>query len=149
MLDTLRVRRIHPDAILPKQPRTGDVGYDLTCIEELRLYPHGTASCRLGLRLAIPPGHYGRLAPRSGLADKNGIQILGGVLDPGYRGAPKVILYNAHPTKHFDIAPGVKICQLILERCSVFPVVEDETLDENETERGGRGFGSTGLRVVS
>jgi len=100
-----------------------------------------------GVAVSIPVGYYGRIAPRSGLAVKEGIDILAGVVDPDYSGQIMVVLVNTTRTwpsrPPFHISPGDRIAQLIIEKihpCNNFTVVEK--LDE--TQRGTGGFGSTG-----
>ena len=92
--------------------------------------------------MAIPEGHYGRVAPRSGLAVKNFIDVGAGVIDCDYRGALGVVLFN-HSADDFHIKPGDRIAQLIIEKISTPDVVEVDDLDE--TARGAGGFGSTGV----
>ena len=94
-----------------------------------------------GLAAEIPPGFYGRVAPRSGLAVKHGIDVLAGVIDADYRGELKVPLINlGQQTVSFDA--GERIAQLI-----IVPVVQAqfEIVDEFvASDRGEGGFGSTG-----
>ena len=84
------------------------------------------------------------MAPRSGLAWKNSIDVGAGVIDEDYRGNVGVILFN-HSDEEFKIASGDRVAQLILERISTPEVVEVEDLDE--TERNAGGFGSTGVSI--
>lgn len=102
---------------------------------------HGKAVVQTDLAVAIPPGHYGRVAPRSGLAAKLFIDVGAGVIDCDYRGPLGVVLFN-HGADDFHIKPGDRIAQLILEQISNPPVVEVDDLDA--TDRGAGGFGSTG-----
>ena len=87
-------------------------------------------------------GTYGRIAPRSGLAVKNGISTGAGVVDRDYTGEVKVVLFN-HSENDFEVKVGDRVAQLILEK-----IVEDaevvvvESLEESA--RGAGGFGSTG-----
>jgi dUTP pyrophosphatase len=92
----------------------------------------------------LPCGTYGRIAPRSGLAVKHGLDTLAGVVDPDYRGEIKVVLINTDMRVPFVIKPGYRIAQLILEKYEVADVVEvtEVTVD---TDRGETGFGSTGV----
>jgi dUTP pyrophosphatase len=137
----LRVQRLSPFAVLPCRGSPGAAGYDLSasrggCIEakERRLLA-------IDLALAIPEGHYGRIAPRSGLAAKKGIDVGAGVIDSDYRGPVHVLLLN-NGNEDFHFTRGDRIAQLILERIATPPVAEVESLDS--TERGAGGFGSTG-----
>lgn len=96
-----------------------------------------------GLRLEIPEGYYGRVAPRSGLAAKNGIDVLAGVVDSGYRGEVNVVLHNTDKSNTFFVQPGDRIAQIIIERHYNMEFVE--VVDElSDTSRGDGGFGSSG-----
>jgi dUTP pyrophosphatase len=93
------------------------------------------------ISIAVPAGTYGRVAPRSGLAVKHGIDTGAGVIDADYRGPVKVVLFNLSD-KDFEIKEGDRIAQLILERIASPSVVVVKEL--SETARGQGGFGSTG-----
>jgi dUTP pyrophosphatase len=94
-----------------------------------------------GVAMALPPGCYGRVAPRSGLATKEGVNVLAGVVDGDYRGEVKVLLHNTGDSL-VTITHGQRIAQLILEQCLIEPV--EVVADLDETTRGASGFGSTG-----
>ena len=93
--------------------------------------------------MEIPIGYYGRVAPRSGLAFKNGIDTLAGVIDAGYRGEIAVIIIN-HGKEDFKIEKGNRIAQMIFEKIDQAEFEEVEEL--NITERGDGGFGSSGIK---
>lgn len=97
------------------------------------------------LSIAIPLGTYARVAPRSGLAWKNFIDVGAGVVDYDYRGNVGVILFN-HGKEDFVIKRGDRVAQLILEKIATPDVVEVDDLDE--TDRGAGGFGSTGVAAA-
>ena len=137
----LRVKRLSQDAILPIRGSGGAVGYDLHSMDTLVIPPAHRALVATGIAIAFPSGVYGRIAPRSGLTLKHGIQVGAGVVDPDYTGEIKVILFN-HGHANFTINKGDRIAQLILERCET-PEVEEVGAVE-ETGRGAGGFGSTG-----
>lgn len=94
-----------------------------------------------GVKMAIPEGYYGRVAPKSGLASKAGLDVLAGVIDPDYRGEIIVLLVNLGQAP-FVIHNHEKIAQLIFERAEQAYVYQVDELDE--TIRGAGGFGSTG-----
>ncbi len=102
---------------------------------------------RTGLTIQLP-NHMGAVVrPRSGLAKKNGVMILGGEIDPAYRGDISIIMYNSG-TEDLRIVHGMRIAQIRLIVCwdalrSNNLFVETSTLES--TDRGDRGFGSTGL----
>src|SRR5205807_8741763 len=84
---------------------------------------------------------YARIAPRSGLAANHSIDIGAGVIDQDYRGEIKVLLIN-HSKYPYQVRPGDRIAQLILEEILLATPRKTEVLDE--TTRGDKGFGSTG-----
>lgn len=142
VVPVLFVKRLHPAAVLPACANPGDAGYDLTSVEDVHLVPGQRLLVPTGLSMAIPPGHYGRVAPRSGLAVKMGIDVGAGVLDSVFRGEVKVLLIN-HGNRDVHLPAGSRIAQLIIERISNPCVIEVDELDT--TKRGGGGFGSTGI----
>ncbi|SPO24430.1 probable dUTP pyrophosphatase [Ustilago trichophora] len=131
----------HPLAKLPTRGSPLAAGYDLYSAEKVVLPRGGRKVIQTGICLAIPTGHYGRVAPRSGLASKHGIDTGAGVIDEDYRGLLGVLLFNFGDAE-FTINEGDRIAQLIIEKISTPEVEEVESLDE--TLRGAGGFGSTG-----
>ena len=138
---SLRIKKLTQDAILPTRGSGGAVGYDLYSTDEVVVPPTHRALVGTSVAIVLPPGVYGRVAPRSGLAVKHGIQVGAGVVDPDYTGEVKVVLFN-HGDKDFEVKKGDRIAQLVLERCETPPVEEVGTVEE--TDRGAGGFGSTG-----
>jgi dUTP pyrophosphatase len=143
-------------ATVPTKAHPTDAGYDLYSCVYKKLVSMERAVISTGICVEIPEGFYGRIAPRSGLAVKNGIDVLAGVVDSGYRGPLGVVLINLAPqlsvtqldltfdsSSSFDIHPGDRIAQLIIERCYDVTWEEKEVLNK-ETERSQKGFGSTG-----
>lgn len=98
------------------------------------------------LSIACPPGTYARIAPRSGLAAKNFIDVGAGVVDADYRGNVTVILFNFGKSE-FVVKKGDRIAQLILEKIAMAEVEETEG-DLDVTTRGEGGFGSTGVSAA-
>ena len=97
--------------------------------------------------MVIPEGYYGRIAPRSGLAVKNGIDVFAGVVDNDYRDPVGIVLFNSDQTTPFQITMGMRIAQIIMEKygdfCSREISIEEFTNHINTTRSGG--FGSTGV----
>ncbi len=140
-MDVLRFKQLDARAVLPKRGSVLAAGLDVCGIEDLEIGPKQRAKARTGLAVAIPPGFYGRVAPRSGLAAKNGLDVLAGVIDSDYRGEIVCVLYNTGD-EIIKLPAGSKICQLIIEQ-----IITPEaawTTDLDETARGAGGFGSTG-----
>ena len=140
-LNTLRVKQLDSRAVLPKRGSVLAAGLDVCSIEELKIEPGKRVMARTGLAVAIPPGFYGRIAPRSGLAAKNGLDVLAGVIDSDYRGEVCCLLYNTGD-EQINLPAGSKICQLIVEQI-ITPEAAWAT-DLDDTARGAGGFGSTG-----
>lgn len=140
--NSLLIHRLTPDAITPTRGSHLAAGYDLYAPLPVLIPCGGRLLVDTQIAVAIPPGHYGRIAPRSGHALKLGMHILAGVIDEDYRGSIGVLILNAghEPVR---LPAGSKIAQLILERISTPPVVEVEALPT--TARGEAGYGSTGL----
>ena len=139
--DFLSFKKLHSDAILPERGSPCAAGLDLSSIDVVRLSPNERALVRTGLAVAIPEGFYGRLAPRSGLATRQGIDVLAGVIDADYRGEIQCLLHNTS-NEIVELPAGTRICQLIIEKI-ITPTAEWAD-DLTDTKRGGRGFGSTG-----
>lgn len=102
----------------------------------------GKELVKTDLQVMIPDGCYGRVAPRSGLAVKNFIDVGAGVIDSDYRGNVGVVLFN-FSEDDFIVKKGDRIAQLICEKIE-YPELKEET-DLESTERGAAGFGSTGI----
>jgi len=140
-LNLLRFKQLDQRAVLPKRGSALAAGLDVCAIENLEIAPKQRVMARTGLAVAIPQGFYGRVAPRSGLAAKNGLDVLAGVIDSDYRGEVCCLLYNTGD-ETINLPAGSKICQLIVEQI-ITPEAEWAT-DLDETARGAGGFGSTG-----
>jgi dUTP pyrophosphatase len=138
----LPIRRLREDAVLPTRAYDGDAGIDLSACEPAELPPSGRASVGTGLAIAVPDGYAGLVLPRSGLAAKHGIGVLNapGLIDSGYRGEVRIILYNPG-RETFRVEPGMRIAQLVLVAVETVRLQEVEELPESE--RGERGFGSS------
>lgn len=139
----LQIQKLDPNAKLPTRGSEDAIGVDLHALEDAVVMWGDVTKVRTGIAVAIPEGYYGRIAPRSGLAVKHGIDVLAGVIDADYRGEVVVVLTNHLKWDHcFEIKAGDRIAQLILERADKPVMVVTDQL--SETERGFGGFGSTG-----
>ena len=92
------------------------------------------------IAIKVPLGHYGRIAPKSGITLKHHVTVLAGVIDPDYTGNMGVVLHNLSSDTKFTRQVGQPIGQLILEVASIFPTLEVASLPI--TARGPYGFGS-------
>lgn len=135
-----KVKRL-PNFIDFKQREFGNAGFDLYSAEEGIVMPQSQSIISVGISTSFSSHYYMRIAPRSGLAAKNGIDVMAGVIDSSYRGEWKVILRN-NSNLPFVYNVGDRIAQAIPEKISTdeFIFVEELT----QTVRGEGGFGSTG-----
>ena len=138
----LQVKLLSQQATMPTKGSPLSAGFDLAAAEAITIPAGERGLVKTDLSIACPVGTYARIAPRSGLAFKHGIDVGAGVIDADYRGPVGVILFN-FGKKDFEIAQGDRIAQLILEQISMTEAVQVEELDD--TERGAAGFGSTGV----
>lgn len=141
---TVKVKRTSDHRLpLPEFKSAGAAGADLRALGDYVLEPGARLVIKTGFAMAIPEGFYGRVAPRSGLAVRHGIDTLAGVVDADYRGEIGVVLIN-HGGHDFVICEGDRIAQLVLEVCA--QAAFEETDDLASTTRGAGGFGSSGTR---
>lgn len=138
----IHIKLLSDLAKTPTQGTQFSAGYDLYAAEEIVVPRLGRKLIKTNVSMAIPMNHYGRIAPRSGLAYKNGIDVLAGVIDSDYRGDIGVILYNTDNNLDFTVKIGDKIAQIIIESCSTINFVKTENLPA--TKRGEGGYGHTG-----
>lgn len=139
---TLKVQRLDKSVELPRYAKEGDAAFDLRSREEAVIEPGQVLTVATGIATAIPDGHVGLIWDRSGLAARHGIHTLGGVIDCGYRGEIGVVMRNSG-AEPFKIEKGMRIAQMIVQP---FVQTRFEEVEELEaSERGGSGFGSSGL----
>ena len=121
----LNVTKLVPHAILPARATEFSAGYDLYSSDSYVILPGHRVVVSTGITVQLPSGTYGRIAPRSGLAVKHGLNVLAGVIDPDYSDELKVVLQNTDERHPFIIRPGYRIAQLILENYTIVPVIEN------------------------
>lgn len=125
--------------------RPGDAGYDLQAAAASKIYPGDWKAVRTGVHIEIPDGYVGLIRDRSSVAGQ-GLSVRGGVIDAGFRGEIKVMLYNASGVP-YDIVRGDRIAQMLILPVLVQPLVAVAALDElSPSERGEAGFGCTGAQ---
>lgn len=137
----LKFKKLSTTAIIPTRGSEYAAGLDLYADTNLVVLPGQRVRVNTGVAVELPVSCYGRIAPRSGLAVKHGIDVLAGVVDSDYRGELQAILINLGKDE-FHINAGDRIAQLIVEMCVQMEPIEVEDLDESV--RGSEGFGSTG-----
>ena len=132
---------------LPTYATAASAGMDLRAaiVESISLAPMERKIIPTGISIALPEGHEAQVRPRSGLAVKHGITVLNspGTIDADYRGEIGVILINLS-NEVFTVAPEDRIAQLVIAQYT--QIVWEPTQTLEESERGSRGFGSTGKK---
>lgn len=139
-------------AALPTKGSDGAAGYDLYSTEDVTIPPGERRLVSTGLRMKIPSSMYGRIAPRSGLAVRNNIDVGAGVIDSDYRGEVKVLLINNGNRVSVHLEAGTRIAQIVFEKIAhptFRTCTEEEFHTTGTTTRGSGGFGSTGLSHVN
>lgn len=122
----------------------GAACFDLAAVDDfVAIFPGNHATIKTGIKIELPNDFVGLVCPRSGLAQNHGITVLNapGVIDADYRGEIQVIIQNQGKEK-FIITKGMRIAQLLLLKLPSFKILYD--CDLSKTERGEKGFGSTG-----
>ena len=132
---------------LPAYATPQSAGMDLRANidEAITLHPMERRLIPTGLHIALPAGFEAQIRPRSGLALKHGLTVLNtpGTVDADYRGEVMVLLINLGD-KDFVINDGERIAQMVIARHETADFIAVEVLDE--TERGGGGYGHTGVK---
>ena len=144
-MQTVRVKKLHPNAQLPTFGSACSAGADLyACLEDaVTIQPGDTFWVPTGIALEVPNGCAGLVYARSSLGAKRGLAPANkvGVIDSDYRGEIRVVLLN-HSKEPQTIQPGERVAQFVITPVIIPTYVEADELEE--TDRGAGGFGSTG-----
>ena len=137
----INIKKLTPNAILPFKAHKSDAGYDLFATENTKIYEQTRELIGTGIAIELPEGYEAQVRPRSGLAHKHGLTVLNspGTIDAGYRGEIKVNIFNS--AELYEIKKGDKIAQMVIQK---LPEVSLVLGDLSDSDRGGRGHGSTG-----
>lgn len=147
--NNIQFQKLSENATKPSNSRPGDAGYDLSSAHDIVIPPGKNALVKTDLCVRLPdppiPGTsvYARIGERSGIALRNSIGVMGGIVDSNYRGNVGVIMVNFSDTE-FSVKKGDRVAQMILEVCLVPEVEEVDNIYSEVTARGYKGFGSTG-----
>lgn len=128
-------------AYMPSRAHRTDAGLDLRTPYEVVVAPGGSAVIDTGVHMEIQEGFFGKIESKSGLNINHNLVSCGGVIDCGYTGSIRVKLYNLGRIAH-RFPAGAKVAQIIIQPYIAPELEQVDALDE--TERGDRGFGSTG-----
>ncbi len=137
----LKFKKLDKNALIPQFAHKTDAAFDLVSIENSSLKPLQRKAISLGIASEIPDGFFVSIRDRSGLAIKNGIHVLGGVIDAGFRGEWKVILINLS-SDFYKIKKGERVAQGVLHKLPQVDIIEVDNL--SDADRGDAGFGSSG-----
>jgi dUTP pyrophosphatase len=138
----VELKAIDPGLELPSYATAGDAGADLRTTTDFTLEPGERKMINTGIAIGLSEGYAAFIKPRSGLAAKHGIDVLGGVIDAGYRGEIRVLLLNTDTRETMVFRRGDRIAQLVIQRVEQ---AEFRVVDElQQSVRGAGGFGSTG-----
>lgn len=146
----VKVKKLHPQAVIPAYMTEHAAGMDLCTVIEspVVLQPGERTLLPTGLAMEIPPGFEGQVRPRSGLALKKGVSLVNspGTIDADYRGEIGIIIIN-HGAEPVEFLPGDRVAQLIIAPVTQAVLVEADDL--NDSDRSSGGFGHTGVNNKS
>jgi len=138
----IKVKKLHPDAVIPTYSKVGDAGMDLT-ITSIKENTTFDVSYGFGIAMEIPKGFVGLVFPRSSVRNQDLIlSNCVGVIDSGYRGELQATFKKTQGLDSVKYGVGDRGAQIIILPYPMVKMVESDTL--SETERGTGGFGSTG-----
>lgn len=139
----VRIKKLHPDAVVPKKAHLTDAGFDLTCVSMEEDYVKEIVTYHTGIAFEIPKGYVGLVFPRSSVYKVQlDLSNAVGVVDSGYRGEVtfKFRVMKPHIRRY---GVGDRVGQLII---MPYPEIEFEEVEElSESDRGTNGYGSTGV----
>jgi dUTP pyrophosphatase len=168
----VKIKRLHPDAVIPRYAHEFDAGFDLVAVEDVLIEPGETKLVRTGLAMSLPPNYELQIRPRSGISLRTKLRVANapGTVDAGFRGEIGVIVDNIaqkgkrvsyvgnldykisylpngekRPFNTMIIRKGDRIAQGVIKPVEYAHFVEVDELDE--TERGTGGFGSSGVKA--
>ncbi len=136
----MKVKKLTPQALLPRRAHPTDSGADLFAVERTVLPPHAITHVHTGVAVELPDNTSGIIWGKSSVESK-GIKAMAGLVDAPYRGELIVCMYNLNDTE-FVFEQGQKVAQLVVLP-TLYPEIE-EAAELSETTRGAGGFGSTG-----
>lgn len=141
-LNIINIQLLDAKSKIPLKANYNDAGFDLFATIDIIIPPKQRKTVNTGIALEMPDNLAGLIWPRSGLSVKNGIDVLAGVVDAGYRGEIKVCLYNTSD-ESVVINTGDRVAQIIFQEVPLVLIQTKETL--GSSQRGNNGFGSSGI----
>lgn len=138
----LQIKKLHPNARLPRFAHATDAGLDLFCCEDFTVQPNSHVIVKTGVAIVFPAGYAALTWDKGGVSNKRHLKVTGGVFDADYRGEYLIGLYN-FGTEAQTFSAGDKIAQLLIQKIEHPEIIEVNDIDE--TARGEGRFGSTGI----
>lgn len=142
VLMQIKCELLNSEGKAPTKAHSSDAGWDLYSSEDVTIPAGMRGIVRTGIALAIPEGFVGLIWPRSGLSVKQGVDVLAGVIDAGYRGEIMVCLLNTDKNFNVSIKRGDRVAQILFQQVPMFNLEVVDKLDN--TSRGDGKFGSSG-----
>lgn len=139
----IKIKKLDQNVSLPSYAKLGDAGLDLRSNEDKVLLPGERYCFKTGLAFEIPEGFVGLVWDRSGMALKEGLKTMAGVVDSGYRGEIGIVALNTSDTE-IKVEKGDRIAQILIQPVMRAEIEEIEEL--SESERGEGGFGGSGKK---
>ena len=144
----LKVKKLEPDAVLPRRGTKRSAGFDLHSGEDVKLLAKKRAVVKTSIAMELPQNTYGKISSRSGLAFHSNVFCFNGILDQDFNSEILLLMLNESDNDFF-IKKGDRIAQLIIQSYeSNIEIKEVSELKKNQ-ERNGKGFGSTGIRPLN
>lgn len=139
----VKIKKLHPDAVVPKYATEGSSGFDLVAVEDVIIDSGATKLVKTGLSMAVDQGFELQVRPRSGISLKTFLRVANspGTVDSDYRGEICIIMTNTG-IGSYHIQKGDRIAQGVV--CPIIQVDFEEVDDLDDTNRGSGGFGSSG-----
>jgi len=158
----VKIKKLHPDAIIPKYQTPGSAGFDFHALEDYEIHVGQTKIIRTGLAFEVPFGYELQIIPRSGISFKTSLRIANspGCIDSDFRNEINIIVENIIKNMYFDSTESGSVHNLCFDAAiyikkgeriaqgKIVPVIQAEFLEVeelSETERKG-GLGSTGVK---
>jgi len=141
----VKVKKLFKDVELPEYALDTDLGFDIRANETVVIPVSEQRTIKTGLAIEVPEGHIGLIRDRAGIITKMELHTAAGTFDHVYRGEVSIVLVNCG-THEVEVEKGMRIAQMI-----ILPVLKaklKEVKELSSTERGERGFNSTGFNKI-
>lgn len=139
----LKIKKLNPEAKIPTKGHPGDAGIDFYAVADVVFKAGSQERVHTGVSIEIPEGYVGLIWDKSSVSFNQGLKVMGGVIDSGFRGELVMSLYNT-TNEEQKIEKGHKIAQMIIQKFEDCELIETDSL--SDTVRGSGREGSTGKK---